>query len=64
MTFVIPTAVDLMTDSVNSHPNARGGFAGVGEGLATMRLAFNKQRPFKLTTSRISITMSSNLMVP
>ena len=43
MTFVIPTAVDLMTDSVNSHPNTRGGFAGVGEGFATMRLAFIKE---------------------
>jgi len=28
MTFVIPSAVDLMTDSVNNHPNNRGGFAG------------------------------------
>jgi len=57
MTFVIPTAVDLMTDSVNSHPNARGGFAGVGEGLATMRLAFIQERHLSLLHQELSTTM-------
>ena len=39
MTFVIPTAVDFMTDSVNNHPNNRGGFAGFQEASTSQRSA-------------------------
>jgi len=37
MTFVIPTAVDLMTQSVNNHTYNRGGFAGSQESTTTQR---------------------------
>ena len=60
MTFVIPTAVDLMTDSVNSHPNARGGFAGVGEGQTSQRGFAKAAGNLPLTLEATNMTSSTD----
>ena len=60
MTFVIPTAVDLMTDSVNSHPNARGGFAGVGEGQTSQRGFAKAAGNLPLTLTATNLTSSND----
>ena len=55
MTFTIPTAVDLMTNSVNTHPNARGGFDGVNEGQTT-------QRGFAKVAGNLPLTLEATNM--
>ena len=60
MTFVIPFAVELMTDSVNSHPNARGGFAGVGEGQTSQRGFAKSAGNLPLTDDATNLTSAND----
>ena len=60
MTFVIPTAVDFMTDSIDNHPRARGGFAGSGENHTSQRSIVKDAGNLPLTTSATNMTSSTD----